>query len=30
MIRMPTDDRILSIPLARCGEFDLLLVWRIK
>lgn len=23
MIRIPTDDRILSIPLARCGEFDL-------
>ena len=23
MIRIPTDDRILAIPLARCGEFDL-------
>lgn len=23
MLRTPTDDRILSIPLARCGEFDL-------
>jgi hypothetical protein len=23
MIHIPTDDRILSIPLARCGEFDL-------
>jgi len=23
MIRIPTDDRILAIPLARCGEFEL-------
>ena len=23
MIRLPTEDRILSIPLARSGEFDL-------
>ena len=23
MIRTPTDDRILAIPLARCGEFEM-------
>jgi hypothetical protein len=23
MIGIPTDDRILAIPLARCGEFEL-------